>query len=318
MADRDEKDSVDQKAENEDIKEKEMESKKEDDSGSLDDKKDSRDDEDDRERKHDRDRSRSRSRSRRRDKDDYRDDDDRDDDRDGKRDDRDRRRRDQSRSPSRSRDRSRRGGGRGGRGGSGGYGDEDPEYGRKLYIGNLDFRTDKHHLEDKFRKFGRIVDVFIPLDGRGDSRGFGFVTFEDKRDAEDAAHEMRDATIDGRRIECNIARPRPSGGRGGGGGGRDRDRGYGGGRGGGGGGANSTKIYIGNLPMDVREGELEKIFGKYGRITRIDLKTPSRPPAYAFIEYEDVRDAEDAVEAQNGTKFGRDTIRVEFSKPRRR
>ena len=39
-------------------------------------------------------------------------------------------------------------------------------------------------------------------------------------------------------------------------------------------------------------------FLRYGRIRDIDLKTPSRPPAYAFITYDDVRDAEDAIRAR--------------------
>jgi RNA recognition motif-containing protein len=40
-----------------------------------------------------------------------------------------------------------------------------------------------------------------------------------------------------------------------------------------------AKIFVGNLPMDVRERELEKLFDRYGRIRDIDIKTPGRPPA---------------------------------------
>jgi len=75
-----------------------------------------------------------------------------------------------------------------------------------------------------------------------------------------------------------------------------------------------VKIYVGNLPMDVRESEIEEIYGKFGPIARIDLKTPSRPPAYAFVEYEDERDAEDAMRETNGMKMGRERLRVEFSR----
>jgi RNA recognition motif-containing protein len=45
----------------------------------------------------------------------------------------------------------------------------------------------------------------------------------------------------------------------------------------------------GNLPLDVRERELDDLFYKYGRIRGIDLKTPSRPPAFAFVDFEDPR-----------------------------
>mmetsp|Transcript_7051 Transcript_7051/g.9793 ORF Transcript_7051/g.9793 Transcript_7051/m.9793 type:complete len:305 (-) Transcript_7051:133-1047(-) len=233
--------------------------------------------------------------------------------------------RSRSRSKSRSRSRSRRKASRG-RDRSRSPEDEtekarkfgDDTYGRKLYVGNLDFRTDKDYLQDKFEKYGTITDVFVPCDGRGDPRGFAFITFEKKRDAEDAVDAMHDSRLDGRRITCNIARPRPplrDGGRRGGGGGRGGSRSP---RGGGGGSSRSCKIYVGNLPMDVREREVEDIYGKFGPIVRIDLKTPSRPPAYAFVEFEDERDAEDAMRDTNGMKFGREYLRVEFSRSTRR
>lgn len=40
---------------------------------------------------------------------------------------------------------------------------------------------------------------------------------------------------------------------------------------------------------DVREREVEDLFAKYGRIRSVDLKSPVRPPAYAFIEFDDNR-----------------------------
>ena len=108
--------------------------------------------------------------------------------------------------------------------------------------------------------------------------------------------EFDNREFDGRQVNCNIARARPARGsaappprrddRGGYGGGGDRggygggdrggDRGgYGGGGGGGGGGRgsiNPCKLYVGNLPLDVREGEVEDLFGKYGRIRDLAIK----------------------------------------------
>ena len=43
----------------------------------------------------------------------------------------------------------------------------------------------------EFTKFGPISDVFLPKDrNTGEMRGFGFVTFEEVRDCEDAIAEM--------------------------------------------------------------------------------------------------------------------------------
>mmetsp|Transcript_19021 Transcript_19021/g.19150 ORF Transcript_19021/g.19150 Transcript_19021/m.19150 type:complete len:295 (-) Transcript_19021:881-1765(-) len=74
------------------------------------------------------------------------------------------------------------------------------------------------------------------------------------------------------------------------------------------------RVFIGNLPMNIREREIDDLFGKYGRIRDIDLKTPSRPPAYAFITFDDVRDAEDAIRGRDGYDFDGDRLRVEFAK----
>ncbi len=64
----------------------------------------------------------------------------------------------------------------------------------------------------------------------------------------------------------------------------------------------------------MRERELEDLFAKYGRIRSVDLKTPPRPPAFAFIEYEDPRDAEEAVRGRDGYDFYGSRLRVEVAK----
>lgn len=76
----------------------------------------------------------------------------------------------------------------------------------------------------------------------------------------------------------------------------------------------SCRIFVGNLPIDIREREIEDLFYKYGRIRDIDLKTPSRPPAFAFITFDDARDAEDAIRGRDGYNFDGMRLRVEMSK----
>ena len=59
------------------------------------------------------------------------------------------------------------------------------------------------------------------------------------------------------------------------------------------------KVYVGGLPSDAQADELEDAFGKYGRLMKVWVAR--RPPGFAFIEFEDDRDAEDAVRAIDGT-----------------
>ncbi|KAL4370456.1 hypothetical protein AHAS_Ahas06G0067600 [Arachis hypogaea] len=73
----------------------------------------------------------------------------------------------------------------------------------------------------------------------------------------------------------------------------------------------SRTVYVGNLPGDIREREVEDLFSKYGHITHIDLKVPPRPPGYAFVEFEDYQDAEDAIRGRDGYDFDGHRLRVE-------
>ncbi|KAL6620099.1 hypothetical protein ACP70R_035238 [Stipagrostis hirtigluma subsp. patula] len=76
---------------------------------------------------------------------------------------------------------------------------------------------------------------------------------------------------------------------------------------------NSCTIYVGNLPGDVREREVEDLFYKYGHIVDIDLKIPPRPPGFAFVEFDDPRDAEDAIYGRDGYNFDGHKLRVELA-----
>ncbi|XP_009607130.1 glycine-rich RNA-binding protein RZ1A isoform X1 [Nicotiana tabacum] len=121
---------------------------------------------------------------------------------------------------------------------------EDAEY--RCFIGNLSWSTSDRGLKDAFRKFGNLLDAKIVVDKfSGRSKGFGFVTFDEKKAMEEAIEEMNGMDLDGRAITVDKAQPQQGSGReydsdrp------RDRDRGrdhgrsnreYGGGRGSGGG-----------------------------------------------------------------------------------
>ena len=54
------------------------------------------------------------------------------------------------------------------------------------------------------------------------------------------------------------------------------------------GGSNECRIYVGNLPPDIRSKDIEDLFYKYGKIVFIDLKNRRGPP-FAFVEFEDGR-----------------------------
>lgn len=108
---------------------------------------------------------------------------------------------------------------------------------KRIYVGNLSYRTTEEGLESAFAAFGAVNNVAVIRDpATGQSRGFAFVEMADDAQAEAAIEGLNGTQVDGRAVTVNEARPRASGGGGGGGGGGRGGRGgYGGGGGGGGG-----------------------------------------------------------------------------------
>jgi len=102
----------------------------------------------------------------------------------------------------------------------------------KLFVGNLSFNTTENDLQDAFAAHGTVVEANLMMDrATGRPRGFGFVTMSTEEEAQKAIEALNGATVDGRNLTVNIARPREerSGGGGGGGGGGRREYGGGGG-----------------------------------------------------------------------------------------
>uniref|UniRef100_A0A672PVU6 Serine and arginine rich splicing factor 3 n=1 Tax=Sinocyclocheilus grahami TaxID=75366 RepID=A0A672PVU6_SINGR len=53
------------------------------------------------------------------------------------------------------------------------------------------------------------------------------------------------------------------------------------------------KVYVGNLGNSGNKTELERAFGYYGPLRSVWVAR--NPPGFAFVEFEDPRDATDAV-----------------------
>ncbi|XP_062003030.1 glycine-rich RNA-binding protein RZ1A [Rosa rugosa] len=150
---------------------------------------------------------------------------------------------------------------------------EEPEY--RCFIGGLAWSTSDRSLKEAFDKYGKLVEAKVVVDKfSGRSRGFGFVTFDDKKAMEEAIEEMNGIDLDGRTITVDKAQPHQGSGRDYDGdrsrdrGGRDRDRGrdYGGGGRGSGGGGDCFKCgKPGHFARECPSGEVSRGGGsRYG------------------------------------------------------
>ena len=67
----------------------------------------------------------------------------------------------------------------------------DDGEGRKVFVGGLPFAVDDDMIRREFGRFGEIEDIYLPREREtGKARGFGFVTFREGRDADDASRDL--------------------------------------------------------------------------------------------------------------------------------
>ena len=78
---------------------------------------------------------------------------------------------------------------------------------KKIYVGNLSFRTTEEELTSLFSQIGSVESVSIITDrDTGRSKGFGFVSMSDE-DAEKAIAAFNGKDLGGRPLTVNEARP---------------------------------------------------------------------------------------------------------------
>ena len=78
-----------------------------------------------------------------------------------------------------------------------------------MYVGNLSFETTENDLQDLFEQHGTVNEVHLMMDRfTGKSRGFAFVTMNEKAEAEAAISALNGKELNGRTLSVSEARPR--------------------------------------------------------------------------------------------------------------
>ncbi len=96
---------------------------------------------------------------------------------------------------------------------------------KKLFVGSLAWGTTDDTLQAHFATVGTVASAKVVTDrDSGRSRGFGFVEFDDDKEADAAIEKLNNSDLDGRTITVNEARPKEDRPRDGGGGGSFRQR----------------------------------------------------------------------------------------------
>jgi RNA recognition motif-containing protein len=79
------------------------------------------------------------------------------------------------------------------------------------------------------------------------------------------------------------------------------------------------KIYVGNLPYNVTEDELQKVFAEYGAVASVTMiidQYTGRSKGFGFIEMSKQSEAEQAIKALDGKEWKGRNLKVNLARPR--
>jgi len=188
-----------------------------------------------------------------------------------------------------------------------------------VYVGNLKPDVSKEKLEELFARFGPVIECKILMDQEtGQSKGCGFVKFENVNHAKDAINGLSGMLIEDlclRPLTVKFARkhekphhthyqrqPAPRF--------RPAPRA-----------APSEPVeysgfclFVYNLPKDVNNDTLRKLFAEFGNITHanvmLDFNGSCR--GFGFVNFEKKEDAQKAITGRNGFVYKNNPLSVSF------
>ena len=181
--------------------------------------------------------------------------------------------------------------------------------GRKLFVAGLADSITEEVLRQLFEATGgSVLDVSLPKDrATGRPRGFGFVTLGSPEEADGALRQLDGSMQAGRSISVRPFKSEPP-------------------RRGEGRGADSSSstsdrtLYVGNLPYDTNQAELEALFegAGVGPLLRVHLPTDhdGRPRGFAFVTMGSSSAAQAAVDALQGADAKGRRLVVNIAHPR--
>lgn len=151
---------------------------------------------------------------------------------------------------------------------------------------NLDKAIDHKALHDTFSSFGNILSCKIATDSSGQSKGYGFVQFDNEESAQTAIDKLNGMLINDKQVYVGRFLHK-------------HERGSA---------LNKTKfnnVYVKNLSESTTDEDLTKIFCEYGVITSAVVMRDGdgKSKCFGFVNFENADDAAEAVEALNGKKF---------------
>ncbi|VDK38365.1 unnamed protein product [Taenia asiatica] len=170
----------------------------------------------------------------------------------------------------------------------------------RVYIGRLPARCCERDIEKFFRGYGRLRDIVLKT-------GYGFVEFDDERDADDAVYDLHGRELRGERIVVEHARL-PPGARGSSR--RRESRRYGPPT------RTDYRVIVENLSSRVSWQDLKDMMRKAGEVTYADAHKQVRNEG--IVEFATYNDMKAAIDKYDGYVLYERRLKVYADKPRHR
>ena len=80
----------------------------------------------------------------------------------------------------------------------------------------------------------------------------------------------------------------------------------------------NTKLYVGNLPYETTESDLEALFTAIGQVSTINIvrdRSTGQPRGFAFVEMSDAEGAQRAITELDRHQLGGRSLTVNEAKP---
>ncbi|KAL2498238.1 Polyadenylate-binding protein 2 [Abeliophyllum distichum] len=155
-----------------------------------------------------------------------------------------------------------------------------------IFIKNLDKSIDHKALHDTFSSFGNILSCKIATDPNGQSKGYGFVQFDNEESAQTAIDKLNGMLMNDKQVYVGHFLRK-----------QERESVL-----------NKTKfnnVYVKNLAELTTDDDLKKVFGEHGTITSavVMRDADGKSKGFGFVNFENADDAAKAVQALDGKKF---------------
>ncbi|KAL3732887.1 hypothetical protein ACJRO7_022409 [Eucalyptus globulus] len=155
-----------------------------------------------------------------------------------------------------------------------------------IFIKNLDKTIDHKALHETFSTFGNILSCKVANDAQGQSKGYGFVQFDNEESAQKAIDKLNGMLINDKQVYVGHFLRK-----------QERDTAL-----------NKTKfnnVYVKNLSESTTDEDLKRTFGEYGPITSAVVMKDGegKSKCFGFVNFENADDAAKAVDSLNGKKI---------------